>query len=277
MIRLVLSSEEHALLEQTRRTRPQLAERCHYVFLNAQGWSVPQIARRLDHNEHTIRTWLKAYRTAGLSGVQNTPQRAAGHHRTAGLRSPRATLSPQSSHFGYIEDGWTVDLLRDYLAQHQAPASDATVRRQLKAGTGSTNASPKPCPATLPVPRKKKARVAEIVAAIGVRQGQRPVEVFFVDESHFTNEPYVQRGWCRKGHQVKVPTPTQRHSATLFGALHLRTQRFYWKRAARGTSKLFLEFLHQLHQRFPTALLILILDNATIHKSRAVKQFLTAA
>jgi transposase len=117
--------------------------------------------------------------------------------------------------------------------------------------------------------------VADIVAAIGVRQAQRSVEVFFVDASHFPNAPYVQRGWCRKGHQVKVPTPTQRQSATLFGALHLRTQRFYWKRAARGTSKRFLEFLHQLHQRFPEALLILILDNATIHKSRAVKRFLT--
>jgi DNA-binding NarL/FixJ family response regulator len=56
MIRLVLSGEEHALLEQTRRTRPHLAERCHSVLLNAQGWSVPQIARRLDCNEHTIRT-----------------------------------------------------------------------------------------------------------------------------------------------------------------------------------------------------------------------------
>jgi transposase len=117
--------------------------------------------------------------------------------------------------------------------------------------------------------------VAEIVAAIGVRQAQRPVEVFFVDESHFTNEPYVQRGWFRKGQQSKVPTPTQRQSATLFGALPLRTQHFYWKRAARGTSKLFLAFLHQLHQRFPKALLILILDNATMHKSRAVKRFLT--
>jgi DNA-binding NarL/FixJ family response regulator len=60
MIRLVLSPEEQACLEQTRRSRPQLAERCHYVLLNAQGWSVPQIARRLDRNEHTIRTWLKA-------------------------------------------------------------------------------------------------------------------------------------------------------------------------------------------------------------------------
>jgi len=117
--------------------------------------------------------------------------------------------------------------------------------------------------------------VAEIVATIGVRQAQRPVEVFFVDESHFTNEPYVQRGWFRTGQRVKVPTPTRRQSAPLFGALHLRTQHFYWKRAPRGTSKLFLEFLHQLHQRFPEALLILVLDNATMHKSRAVKRFLT--
>ena len=117
--------------------------------------------------------------------------------------------------------------------------------------------------------------MAEIVATIGVRQAQRPVEVFFVDASHFTNEPYVQRGWCRKGHQVKVPTPTRRQSATLFGALHLRTQRFYGKRATRGTSKLFLEFLHQLHQRFPETLLILILDNATLLRSLAVNRFLT--
>jgi transposase len=117
--------------------------------------------------------------------------------------------------------------------------------------------------------------VAEIVAAISGHQAQQPVEVFFVDESHFTNEPYVQRGWFRKGQQVKVPTPTQRQSTTLFGALPLRTQRFYWKRAVRGTSTRFLEFLPQLHQRFPEALLILILDHATIHKSRAVKHFLT--
>jgi transposase len=75
--------------------------------------------------------------------------------------------------------------------------------------------------------------------------------------------------------QVKVPTPAQRQSATLCGALHLRTQRFYWKRAERGTSKTFLAFLHPLYQRFPAALLIVILDHARMHKSRAVKRFLT--
>jgi hypothetical protein len=115
--------------------------------------------------------------------------------------------------------------------------------------------------------------VAEIVATIKAVQQQRFVEVFFVDESHFTNEPYVQRGWFRQGQQVKIPGPSKRQSTTLFGALHLKTPKFYWKQAPRGTSKRFLEFLHQLHQRFPNVLLLLILDNAKIHTSRAVKRF----
>jgi transposase len=114
--------------------------------------------------------------------------------------------------------------------------------------------------------------VAEIVAAINAVQQWRSVEVFCLDESHFTNEPYVQRGWFRKGKQVKIPGPSKRQSTTLFGALHLTTQKFYGKQAPRGTSKRFIEFLHQLPQRFPNVLLMLILDNAKIHNSRAVKQ-----
>src|SRR5262245_65195296 len=104
MIRIVLSTQEHAQLEQTRRTRPQLAERCHYVLLNAQDWSVPHIAQRLDRNEHTIRTWLKAYRTEGLAGLRNTPQ--AGRPATKGqgvTKQLEQLLSHSPSHFGYIE------------------------------------------------------------------------------------------------------------------------------------------------------------------------------
>jgi transposase len=59
------------------------------------------------------------------------------------------------------------------------------------------------------------------------------------------------------------------------GALPLRPQRFYGKRAPRGTSKRFLAFLHPLHPRVPEALLLWVLDHATMHKRRAVKRFLT--
>ena len=157
MIRLALSPEEQADLEQARRTRPQLAERCHYVLLNAQGWSVPQIARRLDRNEHTIRTWLKAYRTAGLPGLQNTPQ--SGRPATIGqwvAEQLEQLLAHSPHHFGYIEDGWTVDLIRDYLAQHHPTVSDATVRRRLQAGDWVYKRFAKTIPGNAPSPAKKK-------------------------------------------------------------------------------------------------------------------------
>ena len=76
MIRINLPPEEISQLETTRRSRrSQVAERCHYVLLNAQGWSVPQIAQRFARNDHTSRTWLKAYDAQGRAGLDNAPPR----------------------------------------------------------------------------------------------------------------------------------------------------------------------------------------------------------
>lgn len=116
--------------------------------------------------------------------------------------------------------------------------------------------------------------MAAIVAPIHTRDTERRIAVLWIDESHCTHESYVQRVWLRKGTQGTVPTPPQRQSATLFEALPLCTQRFYGKRAERGTFKTFLAFLYQLYQRFTEALLLVRLDHGRLHKSRAVKRFL---
>ncbi len=93
------------------------------------------------------------------------------------------------------------------------------------------------------------------------------------DETHWTTEPYVQREWCHKGKKTRVIDPPQAANYDDLWALHLHSQKVYWKRASRGTSQGFIAFLHQLHQRFPEAIVLLILDNATIHKSLVVKRF----
>jgi hypothetical protein len=49
-----------------------------------------------------------------------------------------------------------VDLLRDYLAQHQEAASDATVRRQLQAGDWVYKRFAKTVPRNAPTAEKKK-------------------------------------------------------------------------------------------------------------------------
>ena len=113
----------------------------------------------------------------------------------------------------------------------------------------------------------------EIVTAIESRQDAQDLAVLFVDESHFSNAPYVQRGWQRAKAKHKVHQPKQRQSKTIFGALDLQSQGVYWKQAPQGNAKAFIAFLHQLHQNFPDQLLVLILDNCSIHRSKKVKAF----
>jgi len=65
-------------------------------------------------------------------------------------------LAQSPSHFGYIEDGWTVDLIRHYLAPTTGDVHDSTVRRQLQAGGWVYKRFAKTVPLNAPSPEKKK-------------------------------------------------------------------------------------------------------------------------
>lgn len=59
----------------------------------------------------------------------------------------------------------------------------------------------------------------EIVKSIASKREEQDLAVLFVDESHFSNEPYVQRGWQRAKTKRTVHQPKRRQSKTIFGAL----------------------------------------------------------
>lgn len=158
MIRIDLTPEEKSKLETIRRSRrSQVAERCHYVLLNAQGFGVPHIARRLERNEHTIRKWLKAYDDHGLAGLDNAPPPGRPGTKSQKLNQQLdALLGQPPSAYGYIEAGWTVDLLRAYLRQHDIDVSDSTVRRALKSGGWVYKRFRKTTPTNAPTEDEKK-------------------------------------------------------------------------------------------------------------------------
>lgn len=54
----------------------------------------------------------------------------------------------------------------------------------------------------------------------------------------------------------------------------MKTQKFYWKQSNRGTSDSFILFLTQLRQKTPGREIVIILDNASIHHSKKVKEYL---
>lgn len=90
----------------------------------------------------------------------------------------------------------------------------------------------------------------------------------------FQQNPTSFRVGLKKGDRHKIQTPKKRESLTYFGCLNIRTQNFYWKKSTKSDSDSFLWFLTQLRQRTPRKQITIILDNASIHKSRKVKRYL---
>ena len=78
----------------------------------------------------------------------------------------------------------------------------------------------------------------------------------------------------KKGGRHKIETSYRRESLTFFGCLNLVTQKFYWRKSKPSNSKAFLLFLTQLNQRTPDKEIAIILDNASIHRSKKTKDFL---
>jgi len=71
-----------------------------------------------------------------------------------------------------------------------------------------------------------------------------------------------------------LASPKKRESCTIFGAYVPGKDAFYWKSAKRGNSSVFKSFLYQLKAHAKEKILAVILDNATLHKSQIVRNFL---
>jgi transposase len=134
MIRIQLPFEQRQRLEQARRIRTSnLSERCLAVLLSDRGQSVPIIAESIGRHEHTIRSWLKAYLREGIEGLKNTPPPGRTNRKEhEALMILQPVLTKQPSDYGYLEAGWSTNLLVDYLSGQGLSVSENTVKRALK-------------------------------------------------------------------------------------------------------------------------------------------------
>lgn len=74
----------------------------------------------------------------------------------------------------------------------------------------------------------------------------------------------------KRGQQKDIPTPGTQQRMHLFGAYRWEDDTLVWRTAQRRNSQAFIEFLeHLLVECYPTGHFILVLDNASLHKSAA--------
>jgi transposase len=268
--RRLSADERRELRRRARREVGRVSERLHMVLLADSGFGVAQIAAIYECSEATVRQWLGRFEAGGVAGLRDLPRSGRPRKADAAAREQiRRTAERPPRADGYGFGSWSVVTLCSHLAERLGLVlSRATVRRALR-GLGYRWRRPKHVlPADPEAARKMWALYERIVHA------PPGAAILCGDECDVHLVPVLRAMWMRRGRQAEVPTPGTNRRVAAFGALEPDTGRWTYELYKRKGAVEFIHFLERLLAAYPGRPILLILDNAGIHKARHVETWL---
>jgi transposase len=231
------------------------------ILLSQHGCSAAQIAGLLGCDPSTVRRWIHRYHQHGAGGLCDRAR--AGRPRLGspwlGERLLRLLVQPKA---------WTIGRLWSQLGR---PAiSQRTLHRRVR----DVAAWRRPRLVAKGDPDRD-----QVLAELHQHLGTLPegAVVLAEDETHINLLPWVRATWIAKGHRQQVMTPGKNRRRTIFGAVELRTGRFFYQVAHKAVSASFIAFCEQLLAAYPAAPQVAVVcDNVIIHRSKIVGRWLAA-
>jgi transposase len=231
------------------------------ILLSQQGWTAVTIAELLGCDPRTVRRWVHRYNAHGPNALADRPR--SGRPRLGSRR-----LSARIRRLLAQPKAWTIGLLHLYLGRpamslrtlHRRVREVAAWRRPRLVAKGAADA---------------EQVVADLRQAItDLPDG---AVVLAEDETHINLLPWVRSTWIVKGARQRVMTPGTNRRRSLFGAVDLRTGRWFYQVTRRAVSATFIQFMEYVLAGYPTApVVVLVLDNVLIHRSKLVQAWLRA-
>lgn len=201
MIKIFINLDERKELEQFRRlSSSKDSEKALMVLLCSEGQKVDAVASTLKRNPHTIRDWIKRYKTSGIKGLSRNYSPGRPDEKRSKVKAHIAEIINRSPvDYGYGDQVWSVPLIaHDVTRKLSMTVSSDTVNRALNAMGYSYKRPSKTVPARAPTKEEKKTKIDSIVAEIKSLLSESETEIYALDESHFSTEPYLVRGWFKK-------------------------------------------------------------------------------
>jgi len=207
-IRIELSNEaRQELLRIRHKSNDYRSERALAVLHCADGKRPRQIAELLKRSSQAVCQWLHAYKKDGAKGLNKnfSPGRPSLRKSELIPRLPEY-LAKSPRYLGWGEDVWSVKvIMAQFEKDNGRTVSRHTVIRALHDAGYSAKRTKKTIPAHAPSKEEKLERVKQIATEINELKNAGDVEVMFLDESHFSTDPYVVRGWSKRGEPFFPP------------------------------------------------------------------------
>jgi len=202
MIRIKLTNQEKHQLEKLREgSVSEHSEKALMVLLNHEGKSPVEIGSVLRRNPHTVRDWLKRYIVNGVEGFRRktSPGRPAVV-RNASKGIIKEIIEKCPSDYGFYSNYWTAQLIVEYLKENKGIHSSIdTVKRTLKQLGYTFKRPTKSVTEDTLSEEEKREKVQKMIEHIQPIIDSKSCEIFSVDESHFTTDPFITRGWIKRG------------------------------------------------------------------------------
>lgn len=263
--------ERQALIEIKDHAVGRVAIRALMVLWSDEGVRVKQIAERLNCTKKTVRKWLKRYQKDKTIGIYDLAR--SGRPKAANAVSKQALwmqVNQPPDCFGYVQAIWTIATLCQHLATRCGVYLSSWKVRELLREFRFRFTRPKVAP------RRVDPKRDEITEAISKRiaevKGKKAVLV--EDETDIRLFPLLRKMWMRIGEQVQLVCPMRNEKRTIFGTIDIETGEVFYRIFNRKRTVEMISFLSDLTSHYKETGILLVLDHAWIHKSRALKAWL---
>lgn len=272
------------LRELTRTAPGRVACRALMVLWRAEGLTTLEIGQRLACHRDTVSLWLERYQTLGVVGLQDEPRSGRPPKLDAATRQrAEAALDHPPPEEEQPCACWTLPQLRTFLAGATPSFCRDTLRRTVRAlgfrwrrpRLWAHKEDPETYEKQLLVELARQ-QTEETNAGVTAEEpgAVPPVHFLYADASDQHLLAVIRSMWMRRGQQVRVATPPTNGRWTLFGALNVLTGAFTWQAYGKAVTATFLLFLAYLLESYPTGEILLVVDNASYHTSKAVVAWL---
>ena len=264
--------ESQALFDLTLHAIGRVSMRAWMVIWSSERVPVAEIARRLHCRPKTVRKWLGRFQHGGAPTLTDLPR--AGRPSSATAVAEQAVwtqLHQPPSCFGYIAAIWSVATLCQHLAARCSLRLSRWKVRQLMHSLRYRFTRPKHAPRRVDPEREElHQRIGRRISEV---RGEKAILV--EDETDIRLFPVLRRMWQLIGEQTRLVAPLQNEKRTIFGTLDIETGAVFHRIFSRKRTAEMIAFLTDLLGHYGGRSVLLILDHASIHKSHALREWLS--
>jgi len=257
-----LSEVELSTLRALYKFHPlaQVRSRAHGILLSHQGFRLQEIATILFLTRQSISTFFDAWESMGLAGLYDKPKSGR----------PRCLSSEEETFVGEAiqQEPRSIKRVLTLLAEQSHKwISPSTLKRVLKRARLSWKRARKSLKSKRDETRFRQAQ--QRIEQFALRERQGDIDLRYFDEAGFTLDPYVPYAWQPEGEIIEIPA-AKSSRLNVLGFMntknHFTSFIFEDSIDADIVVACFDEFSRNLQKKT-----IVIIDNATIHKSKKFK------